>query len=300
MMNGLLKVPMQFIILLVGVMVFVFYQFYQPPIFFNETVVKEIKQTESAESFKQMELGYSDIFDEKKVAVEALANSIRKQDEILISRHVDKVNGLQEESEALRENAKELIRETMPEVETNDKDYIFMNFVMNNLPIGIIGLLFAVIFSAAMSSTSSELNALGSTTTIDLYKRSIKKEAGDKHYLTSSKLFTLSWGILAIIFASYLSLFENLIQAVNLIGSLFYPTVLGIFVVGFFLKNIGSNAVFISAIISQFVIIIVHYLNTIGAAGILTMGYLWYNAFGCMLVVAVSFVIQQLVRNEKT
>jgi Na+/proline symporter len=187
----------------------------------------------------------------------------------------------------------------MPDVETNDKDYIFMNFVMNNLPVGIIGLLFAVIFSAPMSSTSSELNALGSTTTIDLYKRSIKREAKDKHYLVSSKLFTLSWGILAILFASYLSLFENLIQAVNLIGSLFYPTVLGIFVVGFFFKNIGSNAVFISAITTQVVIIAVHYLNSIGSAGILTMGYLWYNAFGCMLVVVISLLIQMLSKRER-
>ncbi|MTI20588.1 sodium:solute symporter, partial [Fulvivirga sp. RKSG066] len=162
----------------------------------------------------------------------------------------------------------------------------------NNLPIGVIGLLFAVIFSAAMSSTSSELNALGSTSVIDFYKRKIKKGASDQHYLKSSKLFTLAWGILAIIFASYLSLFENLIQAVNLIGSLFYPIVLGIFVVAFFFKYIKANAVFIAAIISQAIIILIHYLNVIDSAGVFTMGFLWYNAFGCLLVVIIGLLIQ--------
>jgi Na+/proline symporter len=151
-----------------------------------------------------------------------------------------------------------------------------------------------------MSSTSSELNALGSTTTIDLYKRNIKKDAGDKHYLHSSKLFTLIWGIIAIIFASYLSLFENLIQAVNLIGSLFYPTVLGIFVVAFFFKRIGSNAVFIAAILTQFSIIVIHYLNTIEKAGIFTMGYLWYNAFGCILLVVIGLIIQTFIKDKQT
>ena len=192
----------------------------------------------------------------------------------------------------MRGKAKEVITRTMPDAETNDKDYIFMNFVMNNLPIGIVGLLFAVIFSAAMSSTSSELNALGSTTTIDFYKRKINQKADDHHYLKSSKLFTLLWGVLAILFASYMSLFENLIQAVNLIGSLFYPIVLGIFVVGFFIRYIQGHAVFMAAIVSQALVIIIHYLNTQDMAGIFTMGYLWYNAFGCILVILFGFVFQ--------
>ena len=296
MMNGLLKVPMQFVILLVGVMVFVYYQFYQPPIFFNTTVTNEIVQTENADSFTAIEKEYTEIFSEKKTVVEALAKSVNEENEVLVAEYAEKVNQLQNQSDELRNDAKALISSTLPEAETNDKDYIFMSYVMNNLPIGIIGLLFAVIFSAAMSSTSSELNALGSTTTIDFYKRNISKSSSDKHYLNSSKLFTLIWGIIAILFASYLSLFENLIQAVNLIGSLFYPTVLGIFVVAFFFKKIGANAVFPAAIISQVIIIAVHYLNTTGTAGILTMGYLWYNAFGCVLVVVISLILQKLVR----
>lgn len=292
MMNGLLKVPMQFIILFVGVMVFVFYQYNQPPIFFNEPVRQEMKSSEGAVAFNQLQEEYDQVFSEKRLAVEALAKSVESENDEVVKEAAEHVNRLQKKSDEIRNDAKQLIGETLPEAETNDKDYIFMNFVMNNLPVGIIGLLFAVIFSAAMSSTSSELNALGSTTTIDFYKRNIKKEADDKHYLMSSKLFTLSWGIIAIIFASYLSLFENLIQAVNLIGSLFYPTVLGVFVVAFFFKRIGSNAVFIAALVSQITIFIIHYLNTIGEAGIFTMGFLWYNAFGCILVVVFGWILQ--------
>ena len=300
MMNGLLKVPMQFIILLVGVMVFVFYQFNQPPIFFNEPVRQEMTSTENASEFHELQMEYDEVFLKKKQAVHALAFLAESEDEASVSEAANLVNTLQQKSDGIRDEAKQLIGETLPEAETNDKDYIFMNFVMNNLPIGVIGLLFAVIFSAAMSSTSSELNALGSTTTIDLYKRNIKKDGSDKHYLHSSKLFTLIWGIIAIIFASYLSLFENLIQAVNLIGSLFYPTVLGIFVVAFFFKRVGSNAVFIAALLTQLSIIVIHYLNTIEKAGILTMGYLWYNAFGCILLVVIGLIIQTFIKDKKT
>ncbi len=300
MMNGLLKVPMQFIILFVGVMVFVFYQYNQPPIFFNEPVRQEMKSSEGAEAFNQLQTEYDQVFSEKKNAIDALTFSVEGENEEAITRAAETVNHLQQKSDGIRNEAQQLIGETLTEVETNDKDYIFMNFVMNNLPVGVIGLLFAVIFSAAMSSTSSELNALGSTTTIDIYKRNIKKEGTDKHYLMSSKLFTLAWGIIAILFASYLSLFENLIQAVNLIGSLFYPTVLGIFVVAFFFKRIGSNAVFIAALISQITIIVIHYLNLIEKAGIFTMGFLWYNAFGCMLVVIIGFILQTIIGTKNT
>ena len=292
MMNGLLKVPMQFIILFIGVMVFVYYQYNQPPVFFNETVKEEMMATEYADQFERMEAEYAGVFEEKRVAVTELNEAVRSENENAISNAKTRVNQLQDQSEAIRDKTKALIAEALPNAETNDKDYIFMNFVMSTMPIGIVGLLFAVIFSAAMSSTSSELNALGSTTTIDFYKRRIKQDGDDQHYLQSSKMFTLAWGVLAIIFASTLSLFENLIQAVNLIGSLFYPIVLGIFVVAFFFKSIKSNAVFIGAIISQSLIIYIHYLNVHEIAGIFTMGFLWYNALGCIMVVLFSFLIK--------
>jgi Na+(H+)/acetate symporter ActP len=277
-------------------MVFVFYQFNQPPMFFNQTLVDDLKAKEQYTTYSELQREYDQVFIEKKAAIEELADRIPVSNEKEIANQSEKVNQLNQKSSLIREEAKKVINEALPEAETNDRDYIFMNYVMHNLPIGVIGLLFAVIFSAAMSSTSSELNALGSTTMIDFYKRNINKNASDKHYLLYSKLFTLGWGVLAILFASYLSLFENLIQAVNLIGSLFYPTVLGIFVVAFFFKNIESGAVFIAAIVSQVIIILIHYLNTIGAAGIFTMGYLWYNALGCILVVLFGMILQKIVK----
>jgi len=297
MMNGLLKVPMQFIILFIGVMVFVYYQYNQPPVFFNETVTEQVYETEYAEDFRSLETEYASVFQEKLDAVNQLNEAIETDNEGSIEEAKVLVNQIQSQSDDIRDQAKDIIKAAVPGAETNDKDYVFMTYVMNVLPIGIVGLLFAVIFSAAMSSTSSELNALGGTTTIDFYKRRVKQDGDDLHYLKSSKLFTLAWGILAIIVASTLSLFENLIQAVNLIGSLFYPTVLGIFIVAFFFKSIKSNAVFIGAILSQIAIIVIHYLNTQGEAGIFTMGFLWYNALGCALVVVFSY-LAKLIKDK--
>lgn len=292
MMNGLLKVPMQFVILFIGVMVFVFYQYNQPPIFFNEAVRQEVLLNEAfGDGFKDIEVRYTSVFEEKKEVVQLLNRAIAEKNELMIETARYELNRLQDNSDRLRVQAKEMIAEALPNREINDKDYIFMNFVTSTMPVGIVGLLFAVIFSAAMSSTSSELNALGSTTTIDFYKRKIRQEASQSHYLKSSKWFTLGWGVLAIIFASTLSLFENLIQAVNLIGSLFYPIVLGIFVVAIFIKRVKGNAIFIAALLSQAVVIFVHYLNTQGLAGPLAMGFLWYNAFGCVLVMLLSWLI---------
>ena len=201
----------------------------------------------------------------------------------------------------IREEVKHLVKKNNPKAETNDKDYIFMSYVMDYLPHGVIGLLFAVMFSAAMSSTASELNALASTTTVDLYKRSVKKNETDKHYLNSSKYFTLLWGVLAIIFATTASLFENLIQAVNLLGSLFYGTILGIFIVAFYLKKIQANAVFYAAILAELMVIMIHYINTLeNPPEWLKMGYLWYNLVGCILVVIFGLLFQSFQSERKT
>ena len=292
MMNGLLKVPMQFVILLIGALVFVYYQYNQPPIFFNETIRTEIAtDPEYGEEFKSYESQYQEVFQEKRQLVKELNNAVDSGDPTQIEMAKHELNSLQVDSEELRNKVQLLVEKAYTEDHKNDTDYIFMSFVMNTMPVGIVGLLFAVIFSGAMSSTASELNALGSTTLIDFYKRKVNPSASDDHYLKYSKLFTLIWGVLAIIFASTLSLFDNLIEAINLIGSLFYPIILGIFIVAFFFKNIKSNAVFISAIISQFLVIYVHYLNTIDAAGLFTMAYLWYNLFGCVLVVLFGFIL---------
>lgn len=300
MMNGLLKVPMQFIILFIGVMVFVFYQFVQPPIFFNKVEKQKTEQSVYAAEFKTIENQYTEVFNEKKQEIKKLVNAVNAENDAAVLEAKSSVLALQDETNRLRDEAKKVIKKASPTAETNDKDYIFMTYVMDFLPIGMVGLLFAVMFSAAMSSTSSELNALASTTTIDLYQRSINKNATDTHYLKSSKWFTLLWGVLAIVFATYASLFENLIQAVNLLGSLFYGTILGIFIVAFYVKFIKGNAVFYGAILAELCVVYIHYLNEQQIApSFLTMGYLWYNMVGCGLVVLLSLLLQLVLGKKK-
>ena len=298
-MNGLLKVPMQFIILIIGVMVFVFYQFNTPPVFFNKVELEQVRQSEYNLNLTELETQYSNLHNQKKIAIN---NTFTKEQSNIQSKESKaKILAYESEMNSIREEVKHLVKKNNPKAETNDKDYIFMSYVMDYLPHGVIGLLFAVMFSAAMSSTASELNALASTTTVDLYKRSVKKNETDKHYLNSSKYFTLLWGVLAIIFATTASLFENLIQAVNLLGSLFYGTILGIFIVAFYLKKIQANAVFYAAILAELMVIMIHYINTLeNPPEWLKMGYLWYNLVGCILVVIFGLLFQSFQNERKT
>jgi SSS family transporter len=291
-MNGLLKIPMQFIILFIGVLVFVFYQFNEAPLFFNKTGTEKVLASNNAKEYRELESEYHLVFEKKKDAVSSLVAANNANEQELVRVHQKNIQGFQAEEADLRAEAKELIAKTDSKIETNDKDYIFMNFVMDYMPIGMIGLLFSVMFSAAMSSTASELNALATTTTIDLYKRSINKKADEKHYLRSSKMFTLMWGVLAIIFATSASLFENLIQAVNVLGSLFYGTILGIFLVAFYVKRVGAKAVFLAAILSEAIVLWIHFMNMYDTApSWLKMGYLWYNLVGCFLVVFIGLIL---------
>ncbi|NVJ86069.1 MAG: sodium:solute symporter [Algoriphagus sp.] len=292
-MNGFLKVPMQFIILFIGVMVFVFYQFYQPPVVFNTVQIEKLQQSNLASEFEELQSNFGENFEKSKQAYQDLIVAIDAEDSEKESQIKAGIFQLKAEQEKIREEVKELIVRNDPVAETRDTDYVFMRFVMDHLPTGIVGLLFAVIFSAAMSSSASELNSLGSTTTIDLYKRSIRPQEKDHHYVLSSKLFTAFWGGSAIIFALYASLFENLIQAVNLLGSLFYGTILGIFLVGFFMKWIKGSAVFLGALLSQLLILLVHFKNGEGVGGFSwDIGFLWYNAIGCLSVMLFAAIIQ--------
>jgi len=279
--NGLLKVPMQFFILLVGVMVFVFYQFNASPLNFNPSATQAVKNSIYATEYNNLE--------EKHKKLEALKATINLS---LVSggsknliQEIQEINTLEAEN---RREAKELIKKADASVETNDKDYVFIHFILHNLPKGLIGLLLAVILSAAMSSTASELNALASTTTIDLYKRNVTTTKSDQHYVNMSKLFTLGWGIMAILVASFANLFDNLIQLVNIIGSIFYGNILGIFLLAFFVKFVKSNAVFIAAVLTQAIVIIGYKLDW--------MPYLWLNLFGCALVMAMAMLIQGFSR----
>ncbi len=296
-MNGFLKIPMQFIILFIGVMVFVFYQFYQPPVVFNTVQTENLRSSEYADEFAGLEIEYAENFEQSKAYYMEMLSAIDDKDEVRENQLRENLTEMSGKQEGIRDEVKSLILANDPSAETRDTDYVFMRFVMDNLPQGIIGLLFAVIFSAAMSSTASELNALGSTTTVDLYKRSIKKESTDKHYLNSSKVFTAFWGLGAILFATYASLFENLIQAVNLLGSLFYGTILGIFMVGFFMKFVKGRAVFIGALLSEALILLIHFRNGEGLFGFVwDIGFLWFNAIGCLSVMLFSFIIQSTMK----
>ena len=299
-MNGLLKIPMQLIILFIGVMVFVFYQVNTPPIFFNKVELNNIKSSNYSEEVNNLENQFKVLHDKKTVDIYSLLDAQKNEDKGRVQELKRSVLSIESKMHEINNNVKTIVIKNNPSAETNDKDYIFMSYVIDYLPRGIIGLLFAVMFCAAMSSTASELNALASTTTIDIYKRSIKKKENDLHYLMSSKYFTLLWGVLAILFATTASLFENLIQAVNLLGSLFYGTILGIFVVAFYFKNVKSNAVFYCAIAAEIMVVSIHFLNHYQLApNWLQMGYLWYNVVGCLLVILFATLTQKIINLKK-
>ena len=285
-MNGLLKVPMQFFILLVGVMVFVFYQFNESPLNFNPSAIEDVRNSKFSSELNALEI-------EKKV----LDQSIKEQQILYVysenneQRKVisDDMVSLNDLKRDLRADTKKLILKANPDAETNDKDYVFIYFILNNLPRGLIGLLLAVILSAAMSSTASELNALASTTAIDLYKRNVKAKS-DSHYVKMSKWFTLCWGIIAISIACVANLFDNLIKLVNIIGSIFYGNVLGIFLLAFFINYVKSTSVFIAALITQIFIIYFWYIDL--------MPYLWLNLVGCVLVIVIALLVQFSSNNK--
>ena len=299
-MNGLLKIPMQLIILFIGVMVFVFYQFNTPPIFFNKVELNNVKSSNYSEEVNNLENEFKVLHDKKTVDIYCLLDAQKNKDKGRVQELKRSVLTIESKMHEINRNVKTIVIKNNPSAETNDKDYIFMSYVIDYLPTGIIGLLFAVMFCAAMSSTASELNALASTTTIDIYKRSIKKKENDRHYLMSSKYITLLWGVFAILFATTASLFENLIQAVNLLGSLFYGTILGIFIVAFYFKNVKSNAVFYCSLAAEIMVVSIHFLNHYQLApNWLQMGYLWYNVVGCLLVILFATLTQKLINLRK-
>ncbi|MFV0248537.1 MAG: sodium:solute symporter [Tenacibaculum sp.] len=283
--NGLLKVPMQFFILLTGVMVFVFYQFNHSPLNFNPKATEAVLSSKYADDYKRLAIEHKNIEKKKKSLI--LSG--------LTSENKNQIQKLNIKDKNLKQKAKKLIKKANARIETNDKDYVFIQFILKYLPKGLIGLLLAVILSAAMSSTASELNALASTTTIDLYKRNTTKKHSDKHYVNASKWFTLAWGILAIAIACIANLFDNLIQLVNIIGSIFYGNILGIFLLAFFAGKVKGNAVFLAAIITQVLITCTYYFGIFiqeqqGNEPIIS--YLWLNALGCALVFLSAITLQ--------
>ena len=284
--NGIFKIPMQFFILFIGVMVFVFYQFNSSPLNFNPQAEKIALESKYEKPYVDLKYKLEENFNERNLVI----NDFIKNKTISSK---DKIDQLNIEEKDIRDKAKLIIQKAAKEknikIESNDKDYVFINFILENLPKGLVGLLLAVILSAAMSSTSSEINALATTTSIDIVKRNFKN-VNDQNIVYYTKLFTLFWGICSIGVACVAYLADNLIQLVNIIGSIFYGNVLGIFLIAFFLKNIKSNAVFIAAVITQIIILIAWWETW--------MPYLWLNVFGCVLVIALSSILQLLMKNR--
>ena len=279
-MNAFVKVPMQFFILFIGTMVFVFYQFNQAPVFFNQAEISGVESKTFQEEYQQAEQEYNGIFEEKR-------NLLLAED----GENWEEITSLQARENGLRKGVKEKLEGAVgKDANIEDADYVFISFVLNYLPKGLVGLLLAVIFSAAMSSTAGELNALASTTTIDFYKRNYKQNASQQHYLNSSRLFTLMWGLIALFFASTASQYENLIEYINIIGSLFYGTILGIFLCAFFLKKVDGDQVFIAGIVAQAVIFTLHF------SGQESIAYLWYNPIACLIVLSIAFLISKVYK----
>lgn len=294
--NGVFKIPMQFSILLVGVLVFIFYQFTMPPMFFNKVELDKLANSKYQQQYQELSQQHQQVFDQKRVLLDALVIADKAGDEEHSGQLTERVNMLQEQQESIKAEAVGLMQDINPDLDAKDSDYVFITFVMKYLPHGIIGLLIAVIFSAAMSSTSSELNALGSTTVIDFYKRMVNDSASDAHYLFMSRLFTVFWGVLALLFAVFATQLDNLIQAVNILGSVFYGPILGIFIVAFGVKYVKANAVFVATLISEGIIVWLYFLSRAGKLGIT---YLWFNPIGALLVVAIAVLLQAVCQIKR-
>jgi Na+/proline symporter len=284
--NGLVKVPMQFIILFIGAMVFVFYQFITPPLFFNPVEEQNVKNSIYSNEYSELEYEYKKISYDKQNEIREMLTAIENGNESEISQEVDDVLAKNDEAAQVRENAIGLIKSANPDADTSDTNFIFITYIINFLPIGLVGLLLAAILSASMSSTSAELNALASTTVIDIYKRMLKKDGDDHHYLNASKLSTVLWGFYAILFALFASELGSLVEAVNILGSLVYGTILGIFLVAFYLKKISGTPTFYAAVIAE-IIVLYCYLFT-------DIPFLWYNVIGCLAVIIIAFILNTI------
>ena len=288
-MNGLVKIPMQFLILLIGVLVFTFYQYTQPLIFFNSYELGKLEKSAYSKDLEKIKADYSDAFIKKQAEIHQLEIALDAKDEKAINAHRIILEAADTKTKAIRQQAVDLMKKNDPEAETNDNNYVFLSFVTRYLPQGLIGLLIAIIFLASMGSTASALNSLTSTTVVDIYKRLINQNASDEKYLSVSRWITIMWGLLSLFMALFASKMGNLLEAVNILGSLFYGTILGIFIVGFYLKRIGGSATFIAAILTEIIIFTCWIMDA--------MAFLWLNVVGCLLVMFIAVILQKFQKN---
>lgn len=288
--NGVVKIPMQFTILFIGAMVFVFFQFVQPPLFFNKVEEAAVRQSAYAADYERLEQQSRVVHEEKQQEIRDMLTAVKNGDPQMEKSALADLEAARKKEIEIRNQAIGVIQKANPGADTNDTNYIFLTFVINFLPVGLVGLVLAAILSASMSSTSAELNALASTTVVDIYKRLIKKKASDRHYLLISKIATIFWGIYAILFALYANRLGTLIEAVNILGSLFYGTILGIFLVAFYIKKVGGGATFVAALIAQAVVISCFIWTEIP--------YLWFNVIGCGILVIFAVLLHPLFRKQ--
>jgi solute:Na+ symporter, SSS family len=285
-MNGLIKIPMQFFILLIGTLVFTFYQYEQPPVFFNQHEIHKIENSEYKAEFKTLEANYNAVHEQKKQMVLELNKAMNSGDEMRIDHLRTKLQERDKEGNEIRKEVSKLLEKNDVLASTNDGNYIFLYFVTHQLPVGVVGLLIAIIFLASMGSTASGLNSLASTTVVDFYKRLFNKDGDEKKYLNASRWATLIWGSFCIVVAFFATKMGNLIEVVNILGSLFYGTILGIFMVAFFMKKINGSAVFIAAIITELCVVAVWLSDTIA--------FLWLNVIGCLVLMGLAWVIEKI------
>ena len=305
MLNGLIKVPMQFIILGVGVLVFVFYLFNQAPLHFNSNNVSRLSGS-AAEQYKVLETQQEKVFEQRRLAVDGMMKAMRKGDDEQAKAAQIEVQTLHATELQLREDARSLIKDHVPDAATKDTDYVFITYVLQYMPIGVIGLLLAMIIAAACSSGASAINALATTTVIDLYQRLYKPAASDQHYLRMSKFFVAVWCLISLGFAFSAQLFDNLIQAVNIIGSIFYGVILGVFLAAFFQPKVKGRAAFLAAILTQIIVIVVYVmseykmsLNLFGWVIPVRVAYLWLNLIGCLLVMGIAGLLQGVMPEKE-
>lgn len=283
-MNGLVKIPMQFLILLIGVLVFTFYQYTKPPIFFNSYELNKLEKSDLKPALDAIYTQYDAAFSAKQHALEKLNIALDQGDEAAIDALRQELQTADTESKSLKKAATDLMLKNDKNADVNDNNYIFLSFVTRYLPQGLIGLLIAIIFLASMGSTASALNSLASTSVIDVYKRLIRKDRSDDQYLSASRWATIFWGVICIVMALYASKIGNLIEAVNILGSYVYGTVLGIFLVAFYVKQVDGKSVFFGALLAELLVCVTGYFDVIA--------YLWLNVLGCFLVVLLSLLIQ--------
>ncbi|KQS30709.1 sodium:solute symporter [Dyadobacter sp. Leaf189] len=284
-MNGLLKIPMQFLILLVGVLVFAFYQFNTPPLFFNQTVVDKVKTSQYAAQYQELERKHEQVQGEKRPYVMQLTKALREDDHKAIRENGDMLAAMDKKVNDLRADAKTLLSKADGS-DINDVNYIFLRFVIDYLPVGMVGLLIAVILLASMGSVASAYNSLASCTVVDIYKRMIRKDSDDRDYVKASRWATFFWGVFCIFVAQYASRLGSMIEAVNILGSLFYGVILGIFLVAFYFRKIGSRAVFWGSVLGE-IFVVISYMTELTA-------FLWLNLIGCVLVITFAWIIESI------